>query len=256
LPEPGIFDEAALLYDEMRPKYPEELIKDVINLSGIPEKGSILEVGCGTGQATLPFASNGYQMTCLDIGENLIEVAKRKLRSYEVDFYVTSFEEWTPSKKYDLLISATAFHWINPAERYRLAYQVIKDDGWIALFWNKHPTPYTGFFAEVQKVYNDIVPEWRNPNESPTTEEWIHEHIQEIEESDLFGDVLVKKYPFTVKFTSKDYVKLLNTFSDHRSLEKKQQQRLYAGIEELIDNEYGGYVDRPYLSILFMSEKN
>jgi len=184
LPEPGIFDEAALLYDEMRPKYPEELIKDVINLSGIPEKGSILEVGCGTGQATLPFASNGYQMTCLDIGENLIEVAKRKLRSYEVDFYVTSFEEWTPSKKYDLLISATAFHWINPAERYRLAYQVIKDDGWIVLFWNKHPTPYTGFFAEVQKVYNDIVPEWRNPNESPTTEEWIHEHIQEIEESD------------------------------------------------------------------------
>ena len=256
MPEPEIFDEDAHLYDEMRPKYPQELINDIINISGIPEKGSKLEVGCGTGQATLPFASSGYQMTCLDIGENLIKVAKRNLVEYKVNFYVTSFEEWVPLERYDLLISATAFHWIDPVERYQIAYQVLNDDGWMALFWNKHPTPYTGFFVDVQKIYNEIVPEWRNPNEGPTTEEWIHEQIREIQESNLFGDVLVNKYPFTVKFTSKDYIKLLNTFSDHRSLEKKQQQRLYAGIEELIKNEYGGFIDRPYLSVLFMSKKN
>lgn len=256
MPEPGIFDEDASLYDEMRPKYPDKLINDIINISGISEKGSVLEVGCGTGQATLSFASKGYQMTCLDIGKNLIEVAKRNLSDYKVDFFASSFEEWTPSKKYNLLISATAFHWIDPEIRYHYAFQVLQDDGWIALFWNKHPTPFTGFFVDVQKVYNDIVPEWRNPNDRSTTEEWIRDQKHEIEATNLFGDVKVQKYRFVMTFTSKEYLKLLNTFSDHRSLEEKRRQRLYAGIEELIDRDYEGHVERPYLSVLFMSKKN
>jgi ubiquinone/menaquinone biosynthesis C-methylase UbiE len=47
----AIFDEAALLYDEVRPGYPEELFDDIVALSGIPSGGRILEIGCGTGQA-------------------------------------------------------------------------------------------------------------------------------------------------------------------------------------------------------------
>src|SRR5215210_4042068 len=43
------FDEAASLYDEVRPGYPEDLFDDIISLSGIPARGRILEIGCGTG---------------------------------------------------------------------------------------------------------------------------------------------------------------------------------------------------------------
>ena len=255
MPLQEIFDKDAILYDKMRPSYPEELINDVIDISDIQKNGTILEVGCGTGQATLSFASQGYKMTCLDIGANLVEVAKKKLVDYQVNFYITSFEEWTPIEKFDLLVSATAFHWIDPRTRYQLAYRALKEDGWMALFWNKHPAPYTGFFQDVQQTYNKVVPEWRTHNEKPTTDEWITKQSQEITETGLFGDVIVKKYPFSVGFTSRNYIKLLKTFSDHRSLEKEQQKRLYAGIEELIENEYAGYIERPYLSVLFMSKK-
>ena len=55
------FDEAALLYDDVRPGYPEALFHDVVSLSGIPSGGRILEIGCGTGQATVPFARRGYR---------------------------------------------------------------------------------------------------------------------------------------------------------------------------------------------------
>ena len=57
-----IFDQAALDYDEVRPGYPEELIEDVISISAIPKDGRILEIGCGTGQATIPFAKRGYSI--------------------------------------------------------------------------------------------------------------------------------------------------------------------------------------------------
>ena len=54
------FDRAALLYDKVRPGYPEELFEDLVSLSGIPTGGRrVLEVGCGTGQATLPLARRG-----------------------------------------------------------------------------------------------------------------------------------------------------------------------------------------------------
>ena len=57
-----IFDEAALLYDEARPGYPDELFDDVVSLSGIAPEGRILEIGCGTGRATMSSASNSAKI--------------------------------------------------------------------------------------------------------------------------------------------------------------------------------------------------
>jgi 2-polyprenyl-3-methyl-5-hydroxy-6-metoxy-1,4-benzoquinol methylase len=74
-------DEVALLYDAVRPGYPEALFDDVVALSGIPPGGRILEVGCGTGQATVPFARRGYRILCVELGENLAAVARHNLHA-------------------------------------------------------------------------------------------------------------------------------------------------------------------------------
>src|SRR3712207_5578274 len=76
------FDEAASLYDEVRPGYPENLFEDVVSLSGIQAGGRILEIGCGTGQATVPFARRGYHIQCIELGENMAAVARRNLKGY------------------------------------------------------------------------------------------------------------------------------------------------------------------------------
>ncbi|MBA3794479.1 MAG: methyltransferase domain-containing protein, partial [Rubrobacter sp.] len=72
------FDGAAPLYDEVRPGYPEALFDDVASLSVIPSRGRILEIGCGTGQATVPLARRGYEILCVELGENLAAVARRR----------------------------------------------------------------------------------------------------------------------------------------------------------------------------------
>ena len=106
------FNQAALDYDKARPGYPDELIKDVLSLSGIPPKGRIIEVGCGTGQATLPLAELGYSLDCLDIGKDLVALAKEKCRTFpKVSFQVISFEDYSGKKEdYDLLIFDRSFH--------------------------------------------------------------------------------------------------------------------------------------------------
>ncbi len=109
------FDSAALLYDEVRPGYPDAMFRDIVTLAGLPSFARILEIGCGTGQATLSWAEHGYQVDCVELGENLASVARARLARYpNVHVNVADFESWaSPSGTYDLAFSATAFHWIN-----------------------------------------------------------------------------------------------------------------------------------------------
>jgi SAM-dependent methyltransferase len=76
------FNQVADDYHAVRPSYPPSLIKDVVSLAAIPSAGRILEIGCGTGQATIPFAERGYHMVCLDIGPALAALAEQKCRPY------------------------------------------------------------------------------------------------------------------------------------------------------------------------------
>jgi len=252
-----IFDEMARVYDEVRPGYPDELIEDVISISGIPVGGRILEIGCGTGQATIPFAKRGYYMICLDISKEMAALTAKKCQRYpRVQVYHTSFEKWKPEvNSFDLVISATAFHWIPKDIAYHKAALVLKDSGCLALFWNFHPTPYTGFFRAVQKVYRRVVPAWEDPEKERSTEDRIKEIENEIKESGFFERPIVKRYSWTREYTADQYIKLLSTYSNHQMLNPERRNELFNAIKALIDEEYGGKIIRPYLSVLFIARK-
>jgi SAM-dependent methyltransferase len=122
------FDQVALQYDEARPGYPEALFDDVVTLSKIPQGGRILEIGCGTGQATVPFARLGYRILCIELGEDLAAGARHKLDAYPwVEVRTGAFEDWlTEEGAFDLVISATAFHWIDPKVAYPKAAKALR----------------------------------------------------------------------------------------------------------------------------------
>src|SRR5690349_1659884 len=54
-----VFGEAADLYDRHRPAYPEQLIDELVGVAGLDGRRAVLEVGAGTGKATLMFAARG-----------------------------------------------------------------------------------------------------------------------------------------------------------------------------------------------------
>jgi SAM-dependent methyltransferase len=251
------FDRSASDYEAIRPGYPAELFEDIVNASAVPPGGRILEVGCGTGQATLPFAARGYAMLCLDIGEKLVAVAKQKCAPYpQVSFEITSFEEWPPEgRAFDLLISATAFHWIPPEIGYPKAAQALKEAGHLALFWNYHPEPMTGFFEAVQPIYRRLTPEWPAP-QAGMLEERIKGIEATINSTGLFTPAQIKRYRWRVEYTTAEYLRLLNTYSPHLSLPEERRQRLYQEIGELIESEFHGVVERSYLTVLYMAQRS
>jgi len=77
------FDDAAESYHRARPDYPERLFDDLVSLAGLRSGGDLLEIGCGTGKATLPLARRGLRITCLELApwqrERLFSAIRHRL---------------------------------------------------------------------------------------------------------------------------------------------------------------------------------
>jgi len=249
-----VFDEAPEDYDAGRPIYPEALTEDVIALSGIPEDGRILEIGPGPGKATLLFARRGYRMLCLELGAALAAQAAANCRPYpRVQIQRMTFEDWPlqPSA-FDLVMSAQVFHWIPPEVGLPKCAAALKDSGWLALFWNDYPTPDNEFFNQLAVIYQEKAPDLASRSGKPSMEELVEIRRKSIQDSHLFDDVLLKRYPWEMTYTTERYLKLLNTFSDHRTLDEDTRRDLFGGIAELIE-QHGGSFQRPFITALYMA---
>ncbi len=245
------FNQSADLYDRIRPGYPDSLVDDVITLSGIPKQGRILEIGCGTGKATELFASRGYSMDCLDLGNDLVAIAATKFREFDnIQFIVNSFEDWKSNDQvYDLIIAATSFHWVNPMVAYVKSAAVLKSTGALAVFLNKPVRKKEGFFARVQDVYRTCAhsmmradPNANKESQNPAGEE-------------LFQKPITRRFPWSMEYSADQYVDLLGTYSDHISLPETEKKALFIGIANLINKEYGGKVLKHYEAVLTLRRK-
>jgi len=78
--------------------------------------------------------------------------------------------------------------------------------------------------------------------------------VNQINQSSLFEPVLVKRYSWSRACSREQYLRLLNTYSDHRNLDEERKWRLFGGIGQMID-DWGGQVIRPYLSVLYLARK-
>jgi SAM-dependent methyltransferase len=255
------FDGAALLYDEVRPGYPEALFDDVVSLSGVPSGGRILEIGCGTGQATVPFARRGHPILCVELGENLAAVARRNLAAYpQAEVQTGDFEEWPlEAGAFDLAVSATAFHWLDPAVAYRKVARALRPGGAIALFWNMHVhSDASGdFFEAAQEVYERETPEIVSPEDAKglLQPDEVPDRTGEIEGSGVFDGVITRSYRWDESYDAAGYLRVLNTYSGHRSLNDASRERLFRGISDLIETRFGGRIVKGYLTTLYVARR-
>src|SRR5262249_53536719 len=90
-----VFNEVPGLYARVRPGYPDELFADLVTITGIDERSSVLEVGCGTGQATRSLATLGCSVTAVEPGTDMAALARQRLAtSGNVKIETSTFEEW------------------------------------------------------------------------------------------------------------------------------------------------------------------
>jgi ubiquinone/menaquinone biosynthesis C-methylase UbiE len=245
------FNNVAETYDEFRPDYPEELAETIVQKSGIPAGGKILEIGSGTGKATLPFARRGYSILCVEPGENLAKVAQKNLREWPgVRWEIATFQDCQASAgEFDLIISAQAFHWVPRPAGYVKAAALLKETGYLALFWNMAGALEGQVYEEVQQVYRERAPEL---DDGKSAEEVIQQREQELRACACFAGVEVIRFLWTRRRDTRQYLGLLNTHSTHLSMSAARRADLLEGIAGVVDR-HGGVIDMPYQAVLYLA---
>jgi SAM-dependent methyltransferase len=254
-----VFGEVAETYHDVRPGYPEALLDDLVAFVGRRRPRS-LEVGAGTGKATVALAARGASVVALEPSPTMAAIARRTCSQYpHVSIVGSGFEQWLmpPAARFDLVFSAQAWHWVDASIGYAKAHEVLRSRGVLALFWNRPTWEESELRGELDDIYSRHAPELhaRAPGyPGLTTHDLDQEQEQQIRDSALFDDPDLRVYRWSLPYGSDAYVRLLTTQSDHRMLAAQVREPLLDAVRAAIDRQ-GGRLTVDYATTLFLTRK-
>lgn len=243
------FNEVADLYDRHRPGYPEKVVAALTRSADIVPGRQVLEIGCGTGQISVPLAKAGAHLTAIELGPALAAIARRNLAPYpSVRVEVAAFEDWpVPTATYDAVVCANAFHWLDPEVRYAKAARALRPGGMLAILsvdWVRGGTP--GFTRATQRCYMRYGlggdPDFELPAVSEVPEKWT-----DFDGRPEFTDVCRARIEDSITYLGGSYADMLSTQSNVNSLGEEARAGFLDCMRRLVLEEFGGEVTRRYL---------
>lgn len=254
-------------YEFARPTYPEEVYQQIMQFSGIGENANILEVGAGTGQATDLFVNsnryfesikiNNFYLDLLEVSDEQVAFLKNKYHKYpQITVKKDYFEEYKTDKQYDLIYSATAFHWVKSDIGYPKAWEMLKPGGTLAVFWQMSSVTY--YDEEIFRGLNAIKHKYL-PNESlgfdtQGINKVKEKRLDQIQSGGYFGMPEVYEFRWTDTYDADKYAALVNTYSSTQTLKADLKNAYLNEIRQYINNN-GGIVTLPQLVLLYLVKK-
>lgn len=96
-------------------------LERLLGQSQVPQRGKVLELGCGEGHFTRLLRQKGYQVTGADVSAQAIEWAEAKARSMglQIDYFVAdlTLPESLAPQCYDLIVDGNCLHCIIDQDR-------------------------------------------------------------------------------------------------------------------------------------------
>jgi SAM-dependent methyltransferase len=248
------FDQVASVYRTARPTYPAALVDDVVAYAELKAGDRILEVGCGTGQATKGFAERGFSILATDPGSEMILGARECLATFKnVDFLETTFEACPAERApFRLIFAAQSWHWVSGEVRYSKAADLLSETGSLAVFGNVPVGLPPALFDRFKDIYLRRIGTW-----GPAPEAW---YLPQgpfkgwFDESALFSPVEHRYYPWEWRQSSSSYRNFLRTRSEILLMADEKREALLNEIGAVID-EYGPSFDMKYEAHLYIARR-
>jgi SAM-dependent methyltransferase len=257
-----LFDEVPELYDRVRPAYPDELFADLVAITGAHEGSLVLEVGCGTGQATTSLAALGFSVTAVEPGVGMTAVARERLDGFDnVELETSTFEDWDDrGRRFDLLLAAASWHWVDPKVGWPKAHRVLRVGGWVALIGNVvvrrpgEPEVYAET-ADLHELYCPGNPDWGHPPLEDEVRATNHGWGLVEDPGRMFGPTIVRSYPVVQWFDGAGFADLLRSTSLYRRIQPDVRERLLNAITQRIRDHMGDRAPRRYLGVLRVGQR-
>jgi SAM-dependent methyltransferase len=232
-----VFGEVAAAYDDVRAGYPASITDKIFRYAGGP--CPVVEAGAGTGKATALFVAAGVPVTCVEPDPAMAAILSARFGG-RVELFAGGFEDWPPpAGGVPLIGAALAFHWVDPARRWRLVYDALAPAGVLALFGHSYGFADPDLERRLDEEYHRHAPHLYDAGPHglpPPGEYWFH---REMTGSGRFDDVTSELLQCTADYPTDRYRRLLETFSDHRMLPDDARGRLHDALGAVIDRDGG-----------------
>jgi SAM-dependent methyltransferase len=260
------FGSVAELYDRSRPSYPSELVDAVLAFAPPAPAGveaqRVLEVGPGTGKATVLFADRGVSVVGVEPSADMAALARRNCAGFPCVWIEQSeFERWHPGgAQFEVVICAQAWHWIAPGLRMEKARQALVEHGALALFWNRPLWDACALAAPLREAYAATAPEFGStpgpmyPASADPRSSW-GDYGRDLDREHGFAPEPIRRYDWLCEYATGEYLDLIQTHSDHIVLPERERHALLAAVATVIDGAGGGQITLTYRTYLWLARR-
>jgi len=260
----GLFSSDVLSYDTGRPGYPDRVYELLGQCCGLGPGSQVLEIGPGTGQATGRLLHCGATLTAVELGAEMAAALEAKYEGQSLSVEVGAFEEVAfEPESFDLIVAATSFHWVPPEAGLPRCADLLRPSGWLALWWTYYgdpdrPDPFRDalipIFEELAPSLIETFPGLAFAGAHPYALD-IEQRIAEIDATARFGPVQHEVIPWTGRHTPAGLRALFASYSPCLALPPTDRAQVLDAIEHLATDTFAGLVERPYLTLIYLTPR-
>lgn len=193
-------DEYLSVYRKRNDADAEKLVNLILSNIDLQPRADVIDLACGAGRHSMLFAEKGFNVTAVDLSENLLNVARKTAQelNLKINFVNGDLRNFCITSKYDLAVNLfTSFGYFkNDEENFYLfsdAFELLRNSGYFVIdYFN------TNFIRE---------------NLVPRSEDFI-DGKKIIQEREIVGERVIKNILITKNGTKKNYMESVRMYSD------------------------------------------
>lgn len=246
-------------YDSARPPYPETTWQALRERAGLRPGIDILEIGAGTGLATRQLlAHQPRRLVAIEPDRRLAEYLRAAVPSERLTVVAEPFETAElPGSSFDLVVCATAFHWLDPVPALVRMRSLLRPGGHVALWWNVFGEPGRpdAFHDATAHLFSGhpTSPSGGGTVELPFGLDTAA-RLADFAAAGLVAD-LPEVLRWTLRLDTNAMRRLYATYSNVSALPADERARLLDGLAEVAERQFGGVVERNLTTSVYTARR-
>lgn len=248
-------------YDRARPEYPARVYEILTTRCGLRPGTATLEIGPGSGLATRRLLALGADpLVAVEPDERLAAYLSEQLQAdgHTIDLRVGAFEEADlDASSFDLVVSATAFHWLDQPVALAKVGRILKPGGWLVNWWNQFGDSFgVDLFHEATKHFmaplGKPVANAEGALPFPLDAE---ARLADLRAAGVFDEIGHEILSWPNRSTASQVQALYSTFPNISGLPEPKRSEILDALGAVVEHDFGGLVERTFHTSIYFARR-